>query len=235
MKKTFVVSMLIAATSIAMAQDAKPANAAANAAANSAGRAADGAKKAQMCIGCHGMPGYKATFPEVYQVPMISGQNAKYIAAALTAYRKGERRHPSMRGISGSLTDQDIADLAAFYEGHTKNPARTPETAAEPDGAVKELLTKGACASCHGPNYTKSIDPSYPKLAGQHADYLFAALRSYKTTAATHGRNNAIMGAQVKQFDNKQLKAIANYLGSLPGELQTVPQDKFISRTASAN
>jgi cytochrome c553 len=226
MKKTFVVSMLavsmVAAASVAMAQDTKP------------GSTADGAKKAQMCIGCHGMPGYKATFPEVYQVPMISGQNAKYLAAALAAYRKGERRHPSMRAISGSLTDQDIADLAAFYEGHAKNVTRAPDTVAEPNVDVKELLTKGACASCHGPNYSKPIDPSYPKLGGQHADYLFAALRSYKVKGNTHGRDNAIMGAQVKQFDNRQLKAMANYLGSLPAEMQTVPQEKFISRTASA-
>ena len=53
-----------------------------------------------MCIGCHGIPGYKATFPEVYPVPMIGGQSAKYIENALNAYKKGERKHPSMRGIA---------------------------------------------------------------------------------------------------------------------------------------
>ena len=68
-----------------------------------------------MCIGCHGIPGYKASFPEVYQVPMLGGQSAKYIENALKAYRKGERKHPSMRGIAGSLSDQDIANLAAYY------------------------------------------------------------------------------------------------------------------------
>ena len=71
--------------------------------------------KVAMCIGCHAIPGYKATFPEVYQVPMIGGQSAKYIENALKAYRKGDRKHPSMRGIAGSLSDQDIADLAAYY------------------------------------------------------------------------------------------------------------------------
>ncbi|MBI1889182.1 MAG: cytochrome c [Burkholderiales bacterium] len=72
-------------------------------------------KKVSMCIGCHAIPGYKATFPEVYQVPMIGGQSAKYIENALKAYQKGERKHPSMRGIAASLSDQDIADLAAYY------------------------------------------------------------------------------------------------------------------------
>lgn len=71
--------------------------------------------KLAMCVGCHGIPGYKASFPEVYQVPMIGGQSAKYIENALKAYRKGERKHPTMRGVAGGLTDQDIADLAAYY------------------------------------------------------------------------------------------------------------------------
>lgn len=71
--------------------------------------------KVSMCIGCHSIPGYKATFPEVYSVPMIGGQSAKYIEAALKAYKKGERKHPSMRGIAASLSDQDIADVAAYY------------------------------------------------------------------------------------------------------------------------
>lgn len=68
-----------------------------------------------MCIGCHGIPGYKTSFPEVYQVPMLGGQSAKYIENALKAYQKGDRKHPSMRGIAGSLSDQDMAALAAYY------------------------------------------------------------------------------------------------------------------------
>ena len=71
--------------------------------------------KVSMCIGCHGIPGYKATFPELYHVPMIAGQNAKYIETALNEYKKGARSHPTMDAIAGSLSDQDIADLAAYY------------------------------------------------------------------------------------------------------------------------
>jgi len=71
--------------------------------------------KIAMCIGCHGIPGYKTAFPDVYHVPMIAGQKPEYIKAALKAYREGARPHPSMRGIAASLSDQDIADLAAYY------------------------------------------------------------------------------------------------------------------------
>src|SRR5215216_7526081 len=76
------------------------------------GNAAAGEKKAAMCIGCHSIPGYQASFPEVHKVPMIAGQNAKYIASALNAYKTGDRKHPTMKAIAASLTDQDIADLA---------------------------------------------------------------------------------------------------------------------------
>jgi len=73
--------------------------------------------KVSMCIGCHGIPGYKTAYPVVYHVPKIGGQSPAYIANALKAYRAGERSHPSMRGIAASLSDKDIADIAAYYGG----------------------------------------------------------------------------------------------------------------------
>jgi cytochrome c553 len=82
------------------------------------------AAKVEMCIGCHGIPGYKATFPEVYSVPMIGGQSAKYIENALNAYKKGERKHPSMRGIAASMSDQEIADAAAYYAQQNAQTAK---------------------------------------------------------------------------------------------------------------
>ncbi len=186
-------------------------------------------KKVAMCIGCHGIPGYQASFPEVHKVPMISGQNAKYIAAALTGYRQGDRRHPTMRGIAASLTDQDIADLAVYYEASGKGapaPAAKPAPAASPE--VQALLTKGACMSCHGEGLNKPIDGGYPKLAGQHADYLFVALKSYQVEHnASIGRGNAIMGTQARMFTHAELKQLANYIATLPGDLRTVPQSRF--------
>src|SRR5205823_10705770 len=79
--------------------------------------------KTAMCFGCHGIRGYQASFPEVHKVPMIAGQSAQYIAAALSAYRSGDRKHPTMRAIAGSLSDQDINDVAEYYSklaGDTK-------------------------------------------------------------------------------------------------------------------
>jgi cytochrome c553 len=94
-----VVALSLGVGVAAHAQDAKP------------GDALAGEKKAEMCNGCHSIPGYQASFPEVYKVPKIAGQGSKYLVTALMGYRKGERRHPTMRAIAGSLSDQDMADL----------------------------------------------------------------------------------------------------------------------------
>ena len=85
------------------------------AAADVVGNAKAAENKIATCVGCHAIGGYKSAFPEVYKVPMIGGQSEKYIESALKAYKKGDRNHPSMRGIASSLSDQDIADVAAYY------------------------------------------------------------------------------------------------------------------------
>ena len=185
-----------------------------------------GAGKVAMCIGCHGIPGYQASFPEVHKVPKMAGQSAGYIASALEAYRKGDRNHPSMRGIAQSLTDQDIADVAAYYEA--QNPASMEAQPHEPPADVAALIEKGACFSCHGQNFGKPIDASYPKVAGQYADYLLVALKSYKTTNNRYvGRSNGIMAPIAQQFSNQELKLLANYISGLDGDLKTIPQKHF--------
>jgi cytochrome c553 len=73
-----------------------------------------------MCIGCHSIPGYQASFPQVYRVPKIGGQTPQYIESALKAYRQGDRNHPTMKGIAKGLTDQQIADVAAYYAARGK-------------------------------------------------------------------------------------------------------------------
>ncbi|MES2190433.1 MAG: c-type cytochrome [Pseudomonadota bacterium] len=194
------------------------------------GDAKAGETKNAMCIGCHGIKGYQSSFPEIYKVPMISGQSASYISSALHAYKKGERKYPSMRGIAESLTDQDIADLAAYYSASGVVAGATlPAAPKAPSPEVQALLNKANCASCHGANFSKPIDPSYPKIAGQHADYLFVALKSYKMDAsnAKVGRGNAIMGGMAKQYTNAELKALAGYLSTVEGELKTVPESRF--------
>ncbi len=187
-----------------------------------------GEAKVSMCIGCHAIPGYQASYPEIHKVPMIAGQGAKYIVAALNAYKKGERKHPTMRAIAGSMSEADMADVAAYYEQEGKAAVAAAGAAAAPSPAVAELLKKGACASCHGENMSKPIDPSYPKLAGQHADYLFVALKAYQTEKNPQvGRSNPVMMGMAKPYTQKELKELSAYIASLPGDLRTVAQARF--------
>jgi len=188
-----------------------------------------GEKKIAMCIGCHGIPGYQASFPEIHKVPMIAGQGSKYIVTALGEYKKGDRKHPTMRAIAASLSDQDMADIAAFYEQQGKAAGEAPPKLAQDAPAqVAELLKKGNCVSCHGANFSTPIDPAYPKLGGQHPDYLFVALKAYQTkNNAQVGRGNPVMGGMAAPFSHSELKLLAQYIGSLPGELKTVPESRF--------
>ena len=105
MKKLIALSMLALAANMAAAQTSLSASSKA---------------KLEQCIGCHGIPGYKAAFPETYRVPMLGGQSAKYIENALQAYKKGERKHPSMSGLARSLSDKDIVELAQYYAAQQK-------------------------------------------------------------------------------------------------------------------
>jgi cytochrome c553 len=198
-----------------------------------AGNAEAGAKKTSLCMGCHGIIDYQATFPQIHKVPMIAGQTASYIASALDQYRSGDRKHPTMRAIAASLSDQDIADLAAFYSqlGVEKGAAPLPATAAAPSAAVEALISRdkdNACTKCHGANFSTPNDGSVPKLAGQHESYLAVALRSYKLqNHPLLGRTNPVMGAQAKRYTDPEVKELAGYISSLPSEVKTVPEPRF--------
>jgi cytochrome c553 len=110
MRLTLTTAMLAAALAAAPAARAQ----------TPAGNAEAGKKKISLCIGCHGIAGYKTAYPDVYHVPMLGGQSSVYLVKALQAYRSGERGHPSMRGIAASLSDQDMVDIAAYYAGAAK-------------------------------------------------------------------------------------------------------------------
>jgi cytochrome c553 len=89
--------------------------AAGSACAHAAGDAAAGKSKVFQCQGCHGIVDWKTAFPEVYRVPKLGGQKPDYIVAALQAYKKGDRDFATMRAIASTLSDKDMADIAAYY------------------------------------------------------------------------------------------------------------------------
>ncbi len=215
--------VLAAAMSVAVGANAATLN----------GNSDAGARKNAMCIGCHGIVGFKTGFPEVYRVPKLYGQNGKYIVTALGEYKRGERNHPSMRAIAQTLTDQDMADLGAYFEAAVSE--QLPDSVGQSSSAAtqaRSLVARAGCQACHGENFTKPVDASFPKLAGQNGDYLYAALRAYKVgenprEKAWIGRSNPVMGGMTAQFNDAQLQVLAEYLAGLPGNLATLQRSRF--------
>jgi len=119
MKKRTILPRLLLVASLALAGFAAQAD-------EVKGNVASANAKVWLCVGCHSIPEYRADYPLVYKVPMIGGQNAGYIASALAAYKKGERKHPTMRAIAGSLSDQDMADLGEYYAAQTASSPKNP-------------------------------------------------------------------------------------------------------------
>ena len=110
---------------------------------------------------------------------------------------------------------------AAICQSLPSQPAMMGKRSGKPKRA-------SACASCHGPNFSTPTDGNTPKIAGQHADYLLVALKSYKyDNRPASGRSNGIMASFAKQFSDAELKALAKYIGSLDGELKVKPENKF--------
>ena len=185
--------------------------------AEEAGDPALGAKKFYACYGCHGLENYKNAYPD-YNVPRLRHQTASYLIAALREYRSGERPHATMHAQAVSLSDQDMADIAAYLQG--PEPIK-PSTAVS--GKAPEQVA--ACTACHGDTGTgtgQPITPTPPILAGQHEDYLVQALTAYRNGR----RKNAVMGtmAQTLKTDN-DIKAAAEYFAGQPSNLHTATID----------
>ncbi|MSQ92066.1 MAG: c-type cytochrome [Gammaproteobacteria bacterium] len=168
------------------------------------GDAQRGRKLAYSCMGCHGIENYKNAYPK-YSVPKLGGQSATYIAAALAAYQTGARSHLTMKGMASTLSAQDCADLAAWFQG----PQRASSDAM-PVGTLPSVAT--ACTACHGQDGV-GILPENPTLAGQHADYLAQALNDYRLGK----RRNPIMGTFAGQLTRDDIQALAAYFSSQPG------------------
>lgn len=175
------------------------------------GDAEAGRIKANTCMGCHGIPNYNNVYP-TYRVPKLGGQSAGLIVSALKAYKLGERPHPTMRAQAASMSDKDMADIAAYL-------VKAPEHPGVPtgQGVNTENEKAKACNACHGPNGAKPTLPDAPVLAGQYANYLEFALQEYKAGK----RKNAIMGAQAAALSKQDIKELAAYYGSQVSQVYT--------------
>jgi len=180
------------------------------------GDAQRGAVIAQTCTGCHGIPGYYNAQP-AYHVPKLGGQNADYIEVALQGYRRGTRSHETMQAQASTLSDQDIADVAAYFESF-EGEAETGRTRAS-EAMIEAGRAKSAtCAACHGTEGVAAA-AQWPSLAGQHETYLLAALEQYKDG----GRVDLVMNPLIEPLDARALEELAAFFAAQPHLYNTEP------------
>ena len=171
---------------------------------------------AQTCGGCHGVPGSFNANP-VYHVPKLGGQNADYIEVALQAYRRGTRGHETMQAQASSLSDQDIADVAAYFAGFAgkAETGRFSASAAQIEAGRTKAAT---CVACHGAEGVAAA-PQWPNLAGQHASYLTVALEQYKNGS----RVDLVMNPLMLPLDDASIEELAAFFAAQPHLHNTVP------------
>ena len=174
-----------------------------------AGDAERGAVLGQTCTGCHGLPGAFNAQP-AYHVPKLGGQNADYLEIALQGYRRGTRGHDTMQAQASTLSDQDIADVAAYFESFEAEPerGRTHASAAQIEAGRTKAAT---CVACHGPEGVAAA-AQWPTLAGQHETYLIAALGQYKDGS----RVDLVMNPLIGPLDDASLEDLAAFFASQP-------------------
>jgi cytochrome c553 len=180
------------------------------------GDAERGAVIAQTCTGCHGIPGYFNAQP-AYHVPKLGGQNADYIEVALLGYRRGTRSHDTMQAQASSLSDQDIADVAAYFESF-KGEAETGRSRASAATVEAGRAKAATCVACHGPEGVAAA-PQWPNLAGQQETYLRAALEQYKNG----GRVDMVMNPLIQPLDDAALEELAAFFAAQPHLYYTEP------------
>jgi cytochrome c553 len=174
------------------------------------GDAVHGKAISYTCLGCHGVDGYRNAYPN-YSVPKLVGQHPEYLIAALQEYKGDQRSHLTMHSQASELSDQDMADIAAYFSGTVLQPGPVPTNAPPPPAAV------AVCAACHGATGI-SVIANYPILAGQHADYLKREIAEYKTG----GRKNPIMAGMSATIKDSDVDALADYFSKMQPALGTL-------------
>ncbi|HEY9040075.1 MAG TPA: c-type cytochrome [Roseovarius sp.] len=168
--------------------------------AQSSGDPVEGRKLAGQCRTCHGIDGF-ATIPIA---PHIGGEPAGYISSQLAAFREGTRTHEMMSVVAKSLTDQQIADLSAWYASHTV----TATLSADPSGAP------AACVACHGENGI-GLAEDVPNLAGETNIYIETQLKAFRGGRRTH----EVMSAIAADLPDDEIRAAADWYASVNIEI----------------
>jgi cytochrome c553 len=168
-----------------------------------AGDRAAGRTLANQCRTCHGLDG----LAQIPIAPHIGGEPAGYIRGQLTAFRDGTREHEMMSIVARSLSDQDIADLAAWYAGH----AVRAELAADAEAAPAQ------CVACHGADGLHVME-DVPNLAGETNIYIDTQLKAFRSGRRTHETMTPIAA----ELTDEDIRAVADWYANVRIEIELV-------------
>jgi len=166
----------------------------------------------QVCGACHTVDGTRGSPAN----PILAGQHPEYIAKQLGEFKAGKRNNPVMKGFASALSEADIKNVAAFYSSKQAKPgfAKNKELV-----ALGEKIYRGgiadkqvpACAGCHSPTGS-GIPSEFPRIGGQHADYVDAQMRAFRIGARA---NSVQMAAIAAKMSDKEIAAVADYIAGL--------------------
>ncbi len=171
-----------------------------------------GTISSQVCAACHTADGSRGSPAN----PILAGQHPDYLAKQLTEFKSGKRKNAVMNGMAAPLSDEDIRNVAAFYASKTAKPgfAKNKETVALGEkiwrGGIAERNVP-ACAGCHSPTGA-GIPAQYPRLSGQHGDYVEAQMTAFRSGARANG---PMMVAIAGKMSDKEIKAVSDYVAGL--------------------
>ena len=182
--------------------------------AYAAGDAASGQGKVAVCSGCHGADGNSM----IPSFPKLAGQGEVYLVNQLKDIRDGARNVPQMMGILTGRTDQDLADMAAFYSTQKVTVGATNPDLLDLGRQIYRagIAEKGvaACTACHSPTGAGNAQAGFPAVGGQHADYLISQLKAYRTETRTNGQAK-LMQQVAALLSDKEIEAVASYIQGL--------------------
>jgi cytochrome c553 len=182
---------------------------------SAAGNAADGKTKSASCAACHGVDGNSM----VPTFPKLAGQHASYIAKQLADFKSGDRKDPTMNGMAAPLSEQDMADLGAYFASNTGAIGSAAD--AEKAAKGKKIYQAGdsakgvsACMACHGPSGAGNPGAKFPALSGQHSTYIIKALKDFRSGTRANDMNKMMRDIAAKMSDS-DIEAVAEYIAGL--------------------
>ncbi|MCG6966845.1 MAG: cytochrome c4 [Chromatiaceae bacterium] len=182
--------------------------------AQAAGDVEAGKTKSAMCGACHGPDGNSAA----PNFPKLAGQHADYIAKQLKEFKAGERKDATMNGMAAALSEQDMADLGAYYAAQKSTEGKAAEDKVELGQGMFRAgnASSGvaACAACHGPTGAGNPMANFPRLSGQHADYTVTQLKNFRAGVRANDAGSMMRGVAKKMTD-AEIDAVAQYVQGL--------------------